>query len=938
MVPITNFYSQTSSVNNLGMRIKHLFLITLIFTRVFEVNGSENQNKNEENSSSYSKLEKFISNSNEVGFLLESILKLLINYFLYILKAAVIFDSSILDYEFVFLNSVNRLVNEPSNFFDRSETVNPNKAKLLFKYLMMTGIMEPINILTNTIEEDDVGFILKVGELSSEIVNAIEGIVKLMKFLVTSCSEKTLELAVESILQNVESFITLVRRHSEDIRKSSKMEVKKLYRVKMEHFSTVNFSIVPPNLSPTILVESTARYPDNKELIMGYLKYTETGSTFLTQEQLSDATSYFKKYHSCLGLSDTEVFNIEMLASTAVSIIGVVWKSLLFFEDEEASYELIEKTKNEVHSEICERGTVLWVDFDTRLEVITKVRKELGFEEIQGSTLILLAFKSHLDKRVIVPKMKFIYRSLLNILMVLKSKLHEYLGSPYLSRILNTATSLYEILTKKCSIAIAKCEKLPDDVVVVTQVENISSRRKKMLEQKKKEDELRAKEKQIKKELKEKEKKEKEESVKERLQKMKEEKKSGKKKKQRIFPEVQSKVDETTGSGVEGRETMSGSRSRSRSKGRSEKTDTGQSSVTAPTAQSNKQKTNRKEEKLKKLQLQEEKSELKVRIQRIKQEQKSLQVSEKKRKQEDRKLKKTSEREREEEKRREEMEKKKTEEKMKREKSVFENNLYALRNSIESVEGMFQESEKSANLGSLISAVFGIISESVNSDYDDYEKLIESLSRITIEQGLQDTVSGHTQPVQTRVRRRADEVPTEGGASVPTSQLFESGAVFSTRGRSRSKSRAASRSRSRSRSGSTSRSTPSHSRKTSRSRSKSKSRPRAESSEKLGKTSESKFLPLFEQKVEPKLTDKYSGLDFFQVREMDYSHLTDESDIKSISDAIRECGLEIQRLHLDVGPLLSGAEFLTLKLIQKSLISQFVRLLILLNNLNEKSD
>ncbi|KAF7455755.1 putative Secreted Protein (SKSR family) [Cryptosporidium felis] len=179
-------------------------------------------------------------------------------------------------------------------------------------------------------------------------------------------------------------------------------------------------------------------------------------------------------------------------------------------------------------------------------------------------------------------------------------------------------------------------------------------------------------------------------------------------------------------------------------------------------------------------------------------------------------------------------------------------------------------------------------------------------------------------------RRKADEAPTK--PSVPTAELFGSEAKFATRGRSKSRSRSGSRTKSRSRSSS-------RMSREGRTRSRSKSKQRSGSTEQMETKSSpplesgSKFLKFFsDKKVEKTTTATTPGLQFFQVYERDFSHVNENSETEEILTAIEECGTEIQRLYTEVCPVLTGPDFLAAKLIQKSLISDFIKLLLLLNS------
>ena len=223
-------------------------------------------------------------------------------------------------------------------------------------------------------------------------------------------------------------------------------------------------------------------------------------------------------------------------------------------------------------------------------------------------------------------------------------------------------------------------------------------------------------------------------------------------------------------------------------------------------------------------------------------------------------------------------------------------------------------------------------------------------------------------------KRKADEAvpdPSKG----PIKTVLPAGVKLATksRGRSRSRSRSISRSRSRSRSRtdiaahdkdkkaksgkkgkhlSRSRSRGRHrSRSKSpldRHRSRSASREKAKVKIELSGTFDedlpgtesvptgSRFAKFFQTQQPSDKQYTSPALEFFDVHMIDISDVTTESPLSHIEQVLEELGSEITRLHSQVSPLLAGADFLHVKLVEKMLIGHFIKVLLIMKQQKEK--
>ncbi|OLQ18424.1 hypothetical protein ChUKH1_17050 [Cryptosporidium hominis] len=345
-------------------------------------------------------------------------------------------------------------------------------------------------------------------------------------------------------------------------------------------------------------------------------------------------------------------------------------------------------------------------------------------------------------------------------------------------------------------------------------------------------------------------------------------------------------------------------------------------------------KSSRKEEKIKRLLQEEEKSLKREEVKKMIKEQKSSNVSSKRRKQGERKTKNDNRREREERERVEEREKERERERERQKRIEHSNYMYSLLNSVGSIEGMFEEAEKNRyGLGAMISFVLEIITNDDQSG-KNVDSLTEEISSLSV--STEDDTGGATS--QSRLgssRRRAYEVP-DSGPRRPTSDFFASRVGAPSRRRE---------------------SSPSGRDGSRRLRQDSIDSPTRGNQGLLtfdGFTTpdpltiqnkdspdlKSKFLKFFSSDGENNSVDGLKSeflVKYCTFSDPSFSHITGNSSTEEINDALESCGMEIQRLHSGVAPTLRGRLLFELKLIEKELIAAFVRMLLLLQERSKES-
>ncbi|OLQ18425.1 hypothetical protein ChUKH1_17055 [Cryptosporidium hominis] len=732
-----------------------------------------------------------------------------------------------------------------------------------------------------------------------------------------------------------------------------------------------NFSLfVPIYKSPFMKLSqiSLEKSEENKELASKFVNClnSEGPSEELDKSAILRGYFLFQNYFECKDLTETQIFKIEMLVLTAINNLRALSFIIYMFGEDSKSWSTdIEKCNLEILDMISARGTPLRVEESVAQEIKLQVRETLGNSEIQSNNIVKEAFIRSLEKDEVYNKSMNLYKILLKSLLLLKNEREKVTSSNYLTKMLDLAISLLEPSIKRCLTQIRfNKQNLSSQEMKLNQSTKFRQRVKEEVEKEKK-NRLRMlglyrKER----EEMEKRKKQEEEERKENREarrKLKEEKAENRKpKKGRSFPTVSESFEVACSNNEEVTEKSKRVRSRSKSRSRSRSTSPGGHLK----FNSSKSKSERRREKLEKLLQEEVKSIQKEQIRQTKQMEKTKYEPPKKRKQGERKTKNENKREKEELEREEERERERLKEKERQERIQHSNFMYSLLSSVESIEGLYRESEKSlGSLQSLISFVFSAMLEDIESEEKTEEELANSMAAASISE--QDHVSSQLGaesatkcedsnfPIYPKDHAGISAIES-GDLSFQMSSNIDISARRSSRTGQKSESTRINRSKSRSNS-------RSRSRRVSRSSSgtRSNSRPRKVSSP--TDTSPIKTEVSFDGFNVPYLSDfdpqnehhnvdsrfikffspsgssnsgstalSQSALDNFGLNIQEFSIISESSSIEEIQDSLERCGNAIQTLHLEIAPSLKGTDFFEAKLLERELIKIFTHQLILL--------
>ncbi|KAF7456992.1 putative Secreted Protein (SKSR family) [Cryptosporidium felis] len=887
--------------------------------------------------------------SYESEFLLVIFTSVLIGYLTFILQIGALFDRELCFGEMAMLKDIYSDILLESNFCNKMRMIKESRHIYFQMVLDSYDLSVFEDIMTEETQASKKVFDTIVSE-SKHIREKVLLLISSIKSLLTLCSNDLLNLRAKLVVESAVKWLPTLDTSEEKYKRSQRRDIVKILTSNKELFESSCTKILINNLGDRFDAQRRSSRQSNIKLISDYKEYLQTGSTRLTATEIKRVESFVKDLDSVDSYDTLFFYELLMTAIFSVDFLGFVAQLVFYFNKEILLKFLksIRELKLKIEKLSATISLSLNISEEDAIQVKEKVYNQLGFSNHGSFNYMLLGMKETVGKEEIISCMKKIYLILLENVSLLKSKQDIASRCRYLKTTFTLSIEMYERFLKQLMNSLKEYKSLGEDKMKYEKYMNTSEKR---LEKIKVEKDTKVKrEKEEKKRIQEEkeEKRKKEETERMLLKEQQEERKRQRELEKKNRRRTRSRREYPQAGDSEDRLKESGIRERSKSRERETMVTPSSTSVLSASGHSSRSKQ-KKESKLEKLIKEESKSEMRARIQAVILQQKQTQISEKKRKQVERRNKKDDARNKEKKEREEEKEREREEERRKNEEIAYNNFLYSLLSSVSSIEGLYDESGKDRNkeLGALISCIVEIVAEDIDGKEEDLETISNLIAGISISDG-EAPGSSHKADSSSASggRRRAYEVPTEGGASVPTSQLFGSGAVFSTRGRSRSKSRAASRSRSRSRSGSTSRSTPSRSRKTSRSRSRSRSKSEQREGSgseslksslephfKAGNSKFAKFFSSSSEKAEKPDSSPFLGLRFFGVTIDDYPNINEDSSRDEVVSALENVGNEIQRLHLEVAPLLTGEDFFAVKQAERMLVRVLIRLLLILNGL-----
>ncbi|KAH8581542.1 signal peptide protein [Cryptosporidium sp. chipmunk genotype I] len=961
------------------------FFVLLFFTNYVKImNGAEApMNENEDKNSALSLVKKEIVNIQglqdaiqlidgvaDAKYLLELTFINLAKILEAMIKFLTIYKNEIRN-EHAFLNGCFQSMFLNSLFERSDEMVSKAKEKLLLDY-SCNSKPELFTKLTEMHGNVSPRYFEFLVDNRNELESEANKLMFKLNILLSFEANEEFVTFVFSILDLGKYVLDLFGNYSNIHLNSSRRERSKLFISNRHNFGLFDINYHSPFLKLSQV--SFEKSEENRELATKFVNYLDSRNSDEEFDKVAITAGFYlyDNYFGSQGLTEVQVLRVELLALTAIyNLRASMFLIYMFGGDSDKWTTDIERCNVEILNMMSVRGTSLRVEEEVVELIKVEVRNMLGYSEIQSNNMVRTGFDRSLEKDEILTKSMNLYALLLKSLLLLKNEREKVSSSKYLKKILDLTINLLEPSIKEFLSQIRfNKQNLSAEQMQIKQStlfrERLKDRREKVKQDRLKKLDL------YRKERKEMEKRKQQEEEKERIErnearrKLKEEKSKKKKhKEKRKFPEAcqsSERRDLSNEECVEHRRSRSRSRSRPRPR------------PTSPGSQLSfnisKPKSERRREKLEKLLQEEAKSIQKEVIKQTIQMQKSKYESPKKRKQVDRKNRNEDRREKEERERVEERERERQAEKERQDRIQHGNYMYSLLNSIDSIEGLYIEAQKSQeSLQGLISFVFSALLDDIEAEERAEEKLLSSLAAVSILE--KDHASS------SRQRRRTDEA-SRSTENISSLDMNSRGAISTTRSgilpsvvsssflsnglsesRVRRLARKSSRSRERSKSVPNSRiRSSSNSRSTLRRISRSVSRPRKavnqmDASQTRSEVSfdgfcvpyisdfdakqdrsarNSKFMRFFS-------SNRDSGSDLTALDQLslevlglniECSNISENSTIEEIQTSLEVCGNKIQLLHLEIAPSLTGKDFFRAKLIEKELIKKFTEQLLLL--------
>ncbi|KAF7455721.1 putative Secreted Protein (SKSR family), partial [Cryptosporidium felis] len=281
------------------------------------------------------------------------------------------------------------------------------------------------------------------------------------------------------------------RTYSRKYRESPKREFKKQFTLNKTHFLGIDLEFYSQDFEHTLLVETNENSSNNRDLALGYMAYLNTGIWNLDQARLNEAKDLYDDYIFSGGLTESQVHEIEQLASVSVDSLGLIATLIFTFEEEKSIkiIELISDIKEKTESAIARRMTLTNLREEESIQIRESTMKRLHFGEICHHDFISKGLTSDVKREEILTDIRSLYGLLLKILKELKETFDRIPNSKYLINILKHVLVAFQIVSKESLSTMKKYSSGPQYLITIRSIGNYSSEKREKMKKFKEEEE-----------------------------------------------------------------------------------------------------------------------------------------------------------------------------------------------------------------------------------------------------------------------------------------------------------------------------------------------------------------------------------------------------------------------------------------------------------------
>lgn len=418
--------------------IKFLILIILASFTIKTEGAESNEESNSEKKTYQAQVEalseesltviNLMTDSYQESFGAEVIIKLLLSYSVLMLKFVYFFNENVLHEQYIKLKDVIFHTNIQSTFIEKSIMIDNEKLECLYNSCFTLLKYTVINQLNQESNNNQLGFLMTIINQYDKILEPIQESQKLLKYLVScdlNSTTRSMALTVNNIVTEI---IILLENSINTYRNMNKKTFRKLFESRKESLNKANIDFAVSNQKLESLRMMKAKFGGNKQLITNN-NDLDTGNC-----------------------SEEEILEMELLVSISLKLLGLMIVNFFYFRKRIllAHLESVEKCILDTNEITTARATEMNVESSANLKIKEALMNKLEYTKIVELDNLSSKFSSKSSKLKIVGNIKKLYRYLLQIVLILKKELQLNKCGEYIQQLLVPAITIFENVGKDC--------------------------------------------------------------------------------------------------------------------------------------------------------------------------------------------------------------------------------------------------------------------------------------------------------------------------------------------------------------------------------------------------------------------------------------------------------------------------------------------------------
>ncbi|KAJ1613190.1 hypothetical protein OJ252_1047 [Cryptosporidium canis] len=396
--------------------------------------------------------------SKEINCLTEKALKLISLYLINLFRLLAMVTEESMNKELINIKSVIHEIEVQAHYYSRCLLISLERLeyiKLLIDSLSIHLLVDQLECEENKELLQKILLTLNnywqirsnIDELFEIIwVNSIENL------------EENLRMSVFSLLEQKQIIYDLFKTKEKSIKGLDGKKLKRIFYVKKSLIEGFKFSVSKLFDEFDRRNDLVKYNYENKKIKEKYLKLIKEGREEKMDKHDASFAKRCVRYCENEGFDNTLIFWCEVLIYQSIKVLGYVFDNISIFDSScSQEREEILECESKVVSVIQTRCTELEISEDLSLKVREEVNSLLNFDEIKELDIKVVCKKRALHKDDILTLFKKQYRYLLTILSILRTRSAEF-NSFYLQKLFKLALETYEPILKSLLKTFTKYE------------------------------------------------------------------------------------------------------------------------------------------------------------------------------------------------------------------------------------------------------------------------------------------------------------------------------------------------------------------------------------------------------------------------------------------------------------------------------------------------